>query len=178
MFITKLTSLLFAALLHRIVALPTTSVGTFTIYNNCSYPVYLMRTADENSPIRTLAAGRTYGERYATRSNGGGISIKVALNQSTLELGVSKQVQYEYTLAGGGVWSDISLVNCNKGGFCEAGFSLISTDPNCSRPNRVCHPGVWPCNDAYMYPTNDQFNHGLVTNSSLLLNLRGTICAY
>jgi len=135
-------------------AVPVAQAAQATIYNHCSFPVYLWSvSADHSSEMITLKSHTgSYNETYQTPSVGG-VSLKLSKTESCGN--PNPITQFEYTLAGGSIWYDISNVNCATTScpFQPTGMYLMSGE-GC--PTRSCKAGLPTCSGAYTASNDDQ----------------------
>jgi len=120
------------------------AASSASVHNDCKEDVYLWSvSSDKTSQMITIAPGSDYSETYQTPSVGG-VSLKLNLNQ-TCDGSIS---QFEYTLAGGSIWYDMSNVNCvgEACPFAPYGWYLNS-GKDC--PTRSCDAGADVCTGAY-----------------------------
>ena len=130
------------------------ATGKVQILNQCEYSVNLWSCADEDSQMHTVQPGKDYEEGYRSKNGGGGISIKIAINATTLYTYPAPPVaitQLEYTLGGGKIWYDVS--NINGYPFKDNGLNLTTSDGG--GPAVKCAPGVAHCDAAYNKPDDD-----------------------
>ncbi|OCK86006.1 hypothetical protein K432DRAFT_412928 [Lepidopterella palustris CBS 459.81] len=137
-----------------LVAAPVVQAQKAYVYNQCSFPVYLWSvSADSSSGMITLESGSgTYNETYKTPSVGG-VSIKLSKTDSCAD--PTPITQFEYTLAGGDIWYDISNVNCVTTSCpFSAGGMYMASGEGC--PTRSCAAGLAVCAGAYTASNDDQ----------------------
>ena len=154
--------------------------GRAVIINRCSFPVFLKSCVNYDPLLQMLEANHVYGETYRLNSNGGGVSIKLASNQSigaapniAEAFGNSYTTQFEYTYTPNippGLYYDISNVN---GGtpwpFAAYGLDLGGTSNDSQRVE--CPVGNSTCATAYTIPTDDYATRGCASNNTLTLTL-------
>lgn len=161
---------LFAALGGLTSALPHSNQrrdgGGVDITNNMQKDIYLWSVSDTtDDKMITLNAGGTYSESWRTNPDGGGISIKMAMQPEQKDV-----LQYEYTLQGDTIFWDLSCIDMDTGSaFTTAGFDVSSNDGNC--PSASCAPGDSNCADAYLFPTDDHATHGCPSGTQMSLNI-------
>ncbi|OCL06178.1 hypothetical protein AOQ84DRAFT_297480 [Glonium stellatum] len=130
-----------------LVAVPVAQAAQARVFNKCSFPVYLWSvSADSSSEMITLESHNgTYEEAYQT-PNVGGVSIKLSKVETVAN--PTPITQFEYTLAGGSIWYDISNVNCATTScpFQPTGMYMNSGE-GC--PTRSCEAGLPTCAGAY-----------------------------
>ena len=162
------TSLAVAAL-PALVALAS-ATGKVQILNQCEYSVNLWSCADQDSQMHTIKPGKDYEEDYHSKSGGGGISIKIAINATTLYTYPAPPVpitQLEYTLGGGKIWYDVS--NINGYPFKDNGLNLTTSDNG--GPTVKCPPGVAHCDAAYNKPDDDHATGATSDSADLIMVL-------
>lgn len=140
--------------------------GGVDITNNMQKDIYLWSVSDNGGGnMITLNAGGTYSESWQTNPNGGGISIKMAMQPEQKDV-----LQYEYTLQGDTIFWDLSCIDMGTGSaFTTAGFDVTSNDSGC--PSASCAPGDSNCADAYLIPTDDHATHGCPSGTQMSLNI-------
>ncbi|KAJ9303187.1 hypothetical protein DTO271G3_561 [Paecilomyces variotii] len=143
----------------------TSSQGGVTILNEVGQTVYLWTTSEQAGQMVTLANGQSYSENWQTNPDAGGISVKIS---TTPEL--DDVMQFEYTLLTPIIWWDVSLINMEITSlFDKLGFSVTSDNSNCFEVN--CPAGDTACNDAYLWPTDDQATHSCDSTTHMTLHL-------
>ncbi|KAL1956618.1 hypothetical protein VTO42DRAFT_6965 [Malbranchea cinnamomea] len=141
------------------------NLGNAIVRNQCHRPIHIWSIADSNQQKSEIVQpGGVYSEQYKTNGNGGGISIKIAYEDSQNDVS-----QFEYTLAPaeGKVYYDLS--NINGYPFQAGGASIIPSDGSCPRVN--CPPGVKECKDAYNQPFDDHATKACSDSTDLTLTL-------
>jgi hypothetical protein len=126
------------------------AVGSASVTNMCSFPVYYASIAGQPSPMQAMAPGGSMSQAYSLP--GQGVSVKLAMNDS--ESGPLSQ--FEYTWASGKINYDLS--NINGYPFQDGGITItpsMENDPN----NPTCVPIVCPagsavCSAAYNQPSD------------------------
>jgi hypothetical protein len=119
--------------------------------------------------METLAAGQELGHDWRINPDGGGVSIKVSTVPD-----ISNVVQYEYTVAGGTIFWDLSLINMNLlaivGNLLPAlGFQVTSPESSCL--SVVCQAGIIQCPAAYLFPSDDHATHGCPVNTNMVFDI-------
>jgi hypothetical protein len=136
-----------------------------TIKNNMGQTIYLWTTTNIPEPMVTLPNGQTYQENWKINPDAGGVSIKISTTLNEADI-----FQYEYTLIGTTIWWDVSLINMAITSlFDTLGFTVTSDNPNCLKVN--CPAGDTQCNDAYLFPTDDQATRACEATTNMVLNL-------
>jgi hypothetical protein len=113
-------SLLALPLLARAAPAPATTPSSFqplntiygnaTVINSCTYDLYVQAVGGGDTNLEmpdSLPAKYMWHKPLRTTPNGGGVSIKVSKTPD-----MSNIMQFEYALANGLVYYDISLLNC------------------------------------------------------------------
>ena len=137
--------------------------GNAIINNQCSHDIYLWSIdSSAEAEQKVLASGETYSEKFRTSSNGGGVSLKMSLNEEQDEIS-----QFEYTLVDPMVFYDLSNVNGYP--FSEGGITIEPSDSTCS--TITCEAGVPNCRQAYNEPYDDWATKGCDCNIDLTLSL-------
>lgn len=144
------------------------AVGSASVTNMCSYPIYYASIAGQAQGLTTMYPGGSMSESYGTE--GTGVSIKLAMN-SSLSGPIS---QFEFTWASGKINYDLS--NINGYPFASGGMTVtpsMENDPN----NPTCVPIVCPagasvCSAAYNAPDDTRT---MVCNEQASLSL--TLCS-
>ncbi len=158
-----------AAVLPAFVALAQAS-GKVQILNQCEYSVNLWSCADQDSKMFTVQPNKDYTEDYHSKNGGGGISIKIAINATTLYTYPAPPVpitQLEYTLGGGKIWYDVS--NINGYPFKDNGLNLTTSDGG--GPVVKCPAGVAHCDGAYNKPDDDHATGATSDSADLIMVL-------
>ncbi len=158
-----------AAALPAFVALAQ-ATGKVQILNQCEYSVNLWSCADQDSKMFTIQPNKDYTEDYQSKKDKGGISIKIAINATTLYTYPAPPVpitQLEYTIGGGKVWYDIS--NINGYPFKDNGVNLTTSDGG--GPSVACPAGVAHCNGAYNKPDDDHATGATADSADLIMVL-------
>lgn len=146
------------------------ATGSAIINNQCSHDVYLWPvSADESAGSPTvIKSGGNWSQQYKSISSGG-MSLKLSDNDD-MSSGIT---QFEYTLAGGMIWYDISNVNCLPFGLGTCPFQAtgmhLSGGSGC--PTAVCQGGADTCHDAYTYPKDDWASLSCQPSTDTTLNL-------
>lgn len=93
--------------------------------------------------------GGCYDEGWQTNPEGGGISIKMAVQPDMSDI-----IQFEYTLQDTVVYWDVSLIDAKSNSpFMDEGFTVIPDRPDCIPA--ICKPFDTNCHDAYFHPDNN-----------------------
>ena len=146
------------------------AVGQVQIVNQCEYSVNLWSCADKDSNMFTIEPDKDYKETYTSKTGGGGISIKIAINATTLYTWPNPPVpitQLEYTLGGGKIWYDVS--NINGYPFVDNGLNLTTSDNG--GPVVKCPPKVAHCDGAYNKPDDDHATGATADSADLIMVL-------
>lgn len=162
-------SLAAVAALPAFVALAQAS-GKVQIVNACEYSVNLWSCADQDSKMHTIQPNKDYTEGYQSKNDGGGISIKIAINATTLYVYPAPPVpitQLEYTLEGGKIWYDVS--NINGYPFKDNGLNLTTSDGG--GPTVKCAAGVAHCDSVYNKPDDDHATGATADSADLIMVL-------
>ncbi|KAI1951599.1 hypothetical protein LOZ12_000717 [Ophidiomyces ophidiicola] len=145
--------------------LPTAIAGSAKIDNQCSDDVYLWSIADSaHVEMKKLGSGESYSEKYRENGNGGGISMKLSLDESQKEVS-----QFEYTLSKPKVFYDLS--NIDGYPFKDGGVSIIPSNSEC--PKVICSAGDGKCAEAYNKPDDDHATKGCPDSTDLHVILCG-----
>jgi hypothetical protein len=126
------------------------AVGSASVTNLCSFPIYYASIAGQPAPMQVMPPGGGMSQGYSVP--GQGVSIKLSMNDS--ESGPISQ--FEWTWAGGKINYDLSNINGNP--FAADGITItpsMQNDPN----NPTCVPIVCPagasvCSAAYNAPAD------------------------
>ena len=90
-----------------ILSVESVASGDVRIVNNPGRPLYLQSVSNVAGPLQTLEAnGGGYNEHWKTNPDGGGISVKMAIQPH-----MSDRIQFEYTVQDMVVYWDVSLIN-------------------------------------------------------------------
>jgi hypothetical protein len=125
--------------------------GKAILSNRCSYDIWVSSVGgDHETPCIHVPARTQYSEDlYST-----GTSLKISTTDSIKN---GEQTQFEYTIAGGKIWYDISFVNCAEGesasscpGHAE-GLSMRGSDSQCSAAD--CEAGSYCPSQSYYVDT-------------------------
>src|SRR2546423_7317304 len=124
------------------------AVGSASVTNMCSYPVYYASISGQAAAMQVLNPGGSMSQGY--NKPGVGVSIKLAMKNSQS----GPLSQFEYTWASGKINYDLS--NINGYPFSAGGMTVtpsMQNDPN----NPTCVPIVCPagsavCSAAYNQP--------------------------
>jgi len=152
-------------------------LGHALVINRCSFPIFLKSCINDDPLPQILNPKEMYRETYRVNPDGGGVSIKIASNQTvgtaaniTQAFDQSTITQFEYTYKPGvGMWYDISNVDGgNPWPFKKHGLSLVSSDHSCKEVicfrNRDCTAG-------YILPGDNYAVHGCGNDQDMELNL-------
>ena len=109
--------------------------GDVRIVNNLGRPLYLRSVSNVAGPLQTLEAnGGSYNEHWKTNPDGGGISVKMAIQPHMSDI-----IQFEYTVQDMIVYWDVSLINTKSHSpFLDEGFAVIPNRSDCIPA--VCNP--------------------------------------
>ena len=110
------------------------AIGTASITNSCSFPIYLSRAHDTVVPIVALDYGQTYVEPYSTQAD-----IVVSKDLATSPLQSVTNFKYRVDMSSGQIFYDISHVNGDA--FAGNSVSLVPSDANC--PSIATGDGGW-----------------------------------
>ncbi|GAD96963.1 conserved hypothetical protein [Paecilomyces variotii No. 5] len=139
--------------------------GGVNIVNEVGQTIYLWSTSEDAGHMRTLPAGESYSETWKLNPDQGGISIKISTTPDEADV-----MQFEYTLLTPIIWWDVSLINMEITSlFDKLGFSVTSDNSQCYTVN--CPAGDTSCNDAYLWPTDDQATHSCDSTTQMTLHL-------
>ncbi|CAG8948408.1 unnamed protein product [Penicillium salamii] len=142
--------------------------GGVKITNNLQQDVYAWSVTDNVGPMQTIkSGGGIYSEDWRTNPNGGGISIKLALDEQQHDV-----LQFEYTQSGDTIFWDLSCIDMESGNkFTDKGFAVQPSEENSSCPKAICKAGDKACSAAYLQPTDDHATHGCPINTALDLSI-------
>lgn len=147
---------------------PVVQAAQAKIYNKCSFKVYLWSvTVDHSSNMITLWPADVYDETYQIPSRGG-VSLKLSLTETIA--GSTPITQFEYTLAGGKIWYDISNINCVTSSCLFQPYGLYMESGLCC-PTRSCIAGEPICAGAYNKSDDDENALSCDGNSDISLYL-------
>jgi hypothetical protein len=140
--------------------------GGVTIVNNLQQDIYAWSVADTVSPMQVLTSGGgVYSEDWRVNPNGGGISIKLSLDQEQQDV-----LQFEYTEAGDTIFWDMSCINMeSSSAFINSGFAVTPSAESSTCPSAICAPGDAACSAAYLQPFDDYATHGCPIGTGLNL---------
>lgn len=146
---------------------PNVSAFEMTVYNFCSYDLWLEpHVGPRVEIVEHVAANGIYSRPFQAADEGLGINLKVSKTEANFE----KPVQIEYSVTGSTIWYDISLIDClGKTGelkyekpvrngdtsACaghEAGLQL----GNAQAKSFQCGAGVWCDDQAYLYEASKE----------------------
>ncbi len=85
-------------------------------------------------------------------SSRGGVSLKLSLTETTADS--TPITEFEYTLAGGKIWYNISNINCATSSCPFQPYGLYM-DSGLGCPTRSCIAGAPICADAYNNPCDN-----------------------
>lgn len=139
-----------------------------SIVNHLNSDLHTWSVAETSGPeILIPAGGGSYFEKWRTRDDGGGISIKMALEASQNNI-----LQFEYTLLSSIVYWDVSFIDMNRDSdFIARGIQVSTNDPHC--PGLRCSPGDQDCSSVYLEPDDDQAVRGCLMQTNLTLSIGG-----
>lgn len=142
--------------------------GGVKITNNLNQDLYAWSVAGVVGPMQTIkSGGGIYSEDWRTNPTGGGISIKLSLDQQQKDV-----LQFEYTKAGDTIFWDLSCIDMGASDvFTSKGFSVQPSDETSSCPKAICKAGDKACSAAYLQPTDDHATHGCPINTALDLKI-------
>ncbi|KAJ5094427.1 Secreted thaumatin-like protein cetA [Penicillium angulare] len=145
--------------------------GSVLITNNLDKDVYAWSVTDNVGPMQTLKAnGGTYTEQWKTNPNGGGVSIKLATDESQSDV-----LQFEYTQATDTIFWDLSCIDMGTSSeFTQYGFAVQPSDSGSDQtscPTAICKAGDSNCAAAYLQPTDDHATHGCPIDTGLSVTL-------
>lgn len=94
------------------------AIGNTVISNRCSYDMWLWSVDQsyDSGPIH-IPARTKYSEPFRSVCNSCGSSLKINKSNNLIS---GAHTQFEYSLANGEIWYDISFVDCAKGGSASA----------------------------------------------------------
>lgn len=113
----------------------TAALGNSVVNNRCSYDIWLWSVDQgySSGPIH-VPARSTYTEAVRTACDGCGTSLKIS---KTDQLVSGQETQFEYSISNGGMWYDVSFVDCANGqdasscpGHAE-GLSMVGSTSAC-----------------------------------------------
>ena len=142
------------------------AVGSASVTNMCSFPIYYASIAGQPEPMQAMPPGGSMSQAYSVQ--GEGVSVKLAMDDS--ESGPISQ--FEYTWASGKINYDLS--NINGYPFSADGITITpsmgsdSNYPTCVPI--VCPAGAPVCSAAYNEP-NDTRTMVCSDQSSISLTL-------
>jgi hypothetical protein len=148
---------------------PGTTSGGVTIVNNVGQPVYIWTTSNVAGTMITIPVGGSYAEEWLVNPDTGGISIKISTTPEESDI-----MQFEYTLIPPVIWWDVSLINMAITSlFDTLGFTVTSDSSACLKV--TCPAGDTQCNDAYLYPSDNQATRACDDTTNMVLNLGPSI---
>lgn len=124
--------------------------GNSIVSNRCSYDVWVSSVGgNHETPMTRIPARSQYTEAFYQT----GTSLKISKTDTIVN---GEQTQFEYTIAGGRIWYDISFVNCANGesatscpGHAE-GVAMHGSDSGCGTID--CQAGSYCPTQAYYVP--------------------------
>lgn len=127
------------------------ALGNAMVSNRCPYDIWLWSVDQGHSsgPIH-IPARTKYSEPFRSTCNGCGSSLKIS---KTDQLVAGQHTQFEYSIADGNLWYDISFVNCAKGGSAsdcpghDGGLAMDSPEQACGKAN--CAAGSYCPTQSY-----------------------------
>lgn len=138
-------TLFFAALQASLAA----AVGKAVISNRCSYDVYVWPTIVGKQASMIKIPARTQHKEPLPAYNTN-LSFKIS---KTTQIVPGAHTQFEYTIADGQLWFDISLVDCakgNSGASCPGWDKGLSADTNAASCGKfACGAGKFCPDQAY-----------------------------
>lgn len=153
--------------------------GQATVKNSCGDTAYYWACGDTVGDRITIAPGSSYSAPYTHKSDGGGLSLKLATNYpdtgkapaTIYDLPQPNITQMEYTIGSPGppsnmVWYDIS--NINGYPFVAGGLKMTSSDGSVSVS---CPKDVLYCQAAYNAPHDDHATGSAKESVDLILEL-------
>lgn len=116
-----------------------TALGNAVVSNRCNYDIWLWSVDQgySSGPIHVPARTK-YSEPIRSACNGCGSSLKIS---KTDQLVGGQQTQFEYSIADGNIWYDISFVDCANGEDASAcpghdeGLAMDSPNSACGQAN-------------------------------------------
>jgi hypothetical protein len=128
-----------------------TALGNAVMNNRCDYDIWLWSVdQDYSSDAIHIPARSQHTEAIRNVCDGCGVSLKIS---NTDQLLGDQQTQFEYTIGNGGMWYDISFVNCANGedasscpGHVE-GLSMVGSTSSCQSAS--CAAGSYCPTQAY-----------------------------
>jgi hypothetical protein len=127
--------------------------------------IYLWSTSNVAGAMVTIPAGGRYSEEWRLNLDGGGVSVKISTTPDEADV-----MQFEYTLVRPTIWFDMSEINMVITSlFNKLGFTVTSDNPDCIQ--LVCPAGDIACNDAYLFPSDNQATHACVDTTNMVVNL-------
>ncbi|KAH6642547.1 hypothetical protein C7974DRAFT_430978 [Boeremia exigua] len=128
-----------------------TAIGNAIVSNRCSYDIWLWSVDQgySSGPIH-IPARTKYSEPFRSACNGCGSSLKIS---KTNQLVGGQHTQFEYSIAGGDIWYDISFVDCAKGESAndcpghDKGLAMDSPEQECGKAN--CAAGSYCPTQSY-----------------------------
>jgi hypothetical protein len=133
----------------------TTAIGNAIVSNRCTYDIWLWSVDEGYSSPRIHIPARTkYSEPLRNACNGCGSSLKIS---KTDRLTTGQLTQFEYSIANGNIYYDISFVDCAKGKSAsdcpghELGLAIDSPDQACGKA--YCAGGSYCPTQSYYVDT-------------------------
>jgi len=124
--------------------------GNAIISNRCPYDVWVWTVSATNWGSAVHVPSRTQHSEPLTNT---GTSLKVS---NSSELVGGHHTQFEYSIAGGQIWYDISFVDCAQGNSAsncpghDDGLSMDASNSECGTIN--CEAGSYCPTQAYYVP--------------------------
>lgn len=127
------------------------AIGNAVISNRCPYDIWLWSVDQgySSGPIH-IPARTKYSEPFRSACSGCGSSLKIS---KTDQLVAGHQTQFEYSIADGNLWYDVSFVDCAKGGSAsdcpghDRGLAMDSPEQACGKA--TCAAGSYCPTQAY-----------------------------
>ncbi|KAJ8113527.1 hypothetical protein OPT61_g4359 [Boeremia exigua] len=127
------------------------AIGNAVVSNRCTYDIWLW-SVDQGHPSGPIhiPARTKYSEPLRSACNGCGTSLKIS---KTTQLIGGQHTQFEYSIADGNIWYDISFVDCAKGESAsdcpghDKGLAMDSPEKACRKA--YCAAGGYCPTQAY-----------------------------
>lgn len=128
-----------------------TAIGNVIVSNRCPYDIWLW-SVDQGYLSQSIhvPARTKYSEPFRSACNGCGSSLKIS---KTDQLIAGQHTQFEYSIADGSIWYDISFVDCAKGESAsdcpghDKGLAMDSPEQACGKAH--CAPGSYCPTQSY-----------------------------
>lgn len=127
------------------------AIGNAIVSNRCPYDIWLWSVDQGYSSLPIHIPARTkHSEPFRSACNGCGSSLKIS---KTDQLISGQQTQFEYSIADGNIWYDISFVDCAKGESAsdcpghDKGLAMDSPEHACGKAN--CAAGSYCPTQSY-----------------------------